>query len=410
MSATHNLFPNSKTPRLEQYRVAWDLLYSQTAREDERAHAKCWLTYRCADGCIKYADYIARVKSVGVDLSALVDEQKARWRVSIAMADIYAEIANSYSDEWVHKAKDLWDLCAESEIEMHQSSLLSFLKVSVLLAYFEHLKGDVEKTRKIIIATWKSYKKAILGWDWADTSFRAMEAVDDMRMLQMLQFISMENGLTRKAVSEWCTPRTLVTPNGVKSVPLLYCIVRMGQLATDKSRIIFPDPNKTEREAIADYAGGGLFVELGVASAAFAERVLDRNRGMTYLGIDKWDDHHNVAEMEKAAIKLSRFGSRAELKRASFGDAIEGVKDESCDVIYVDGYAHTGQDDGKTLRDWWPKVKSGGVFSGHDYDEKWPKTIAAVDEFAKSIGLPVEVIKDEPFSSWIIRKPAKPHP
>jgi len=53
-----------------------------------------------------------------------------------------------------------------------------------------------------------------------------------------------------------------------------------------------------------------------------------------------------------------------------------------------------------------PKGKSGGVFSGHDYDEKWPKTVAAVDAFAESVGAAVEVIKDEPFSSWVIRKPA----
>lgn len=40
--------------------------------------------------------------------------------------------------------------------------------------------------------------------------------------------------------------------------------------------------------------------------------------------------------------------------------------------IYVDGYAHTGEDRGKTLFDWYPKLKIGGLMAGDDYHDDWP--------------------------------------
>jgi len=407
MSAVHILFPDSTAPKIERYQLAWKLLLDPLTQVDDRAQAKCWLTYRCSDGEIPYADYLTQIKPVTLNLDGLSDGQKARWRVSMGMAAICTEISNTSSNDWVNIAMRLWESCIQSEIGLHQSCLMSFTRLAVILAYERHLQGDTSGARHIIEKTWARYKRACREWDWPMTSFRAMEAIEDMRALQMLQFIGMENGLTRKAVAGWCNPETMVTIGGVKGVPFVRCIARMSRLAADQSRVIFPYPCKTAREAVADYAGGGVFVELGVASGAFAERVLERNRDMRYVGIDAWSDHHNEDEMKRATVLLSRFGKRVEIKRSRFADAVSEFTNESCEVIYVDGYAHTGQDDGRTLREWWPKVKPGGVFAGHDYDEKWPLTVAAVDAFAKSVGLPVEVIKDEPFSSWLIRKPVK---
>jgi hypothetical protein len=38
----------------------------------------------------------------------------------------------------------------------------------------------------------------------------------------------------------------------------------------------------------------------------------------------------------------------------------------------------------------WPKLKPGGVFSGHDYSEKFPGVIKAVKEFEKETGMKTE--------------------
>ena len=39
---------------------------------------------------------------------------------------------------------------------------------------------------------------------------------------------------------------------------------------------------------------------------------------------------------------------------------------------------------GELLLEWWPKVKVGGIFAGHDYSPAWPKTIEEVDKFEAS--------------------------
>jgi hypothetical protein len=54
--------------------------------------------------------------------------------------------------------------------------------------------------------------------------------------------------------------------------------------------------------------------------------------------------------------------------------------DGTLDFFYIDGYAHTGNAGGRTLHDWWRKVRPGGVLAGHGYDaENWPKNVAAVN-------------------------------
>jgi hypothetical protein len=51
-------------------------------------------------------------------------------------------------------------------------------------------------------------------------------------------------------------------------------------------------------------------------------------------------------------------------------------------------------------------LKKGGIFSGDDYSEKWPKNVAIIDKFAKDNGLKLNVIKDwNGHHSWLIIKP-----
>lgn len=150
----------------------------------------------------------------------------------------------------------------------------------------------------------------------------------------------------------------------------------------------------------------GLWVELGVASATFAQEVCFRRKDIRYLGIDRWSDHHNESEMHRAYTRLSNFPF-ANICRNSFDEAAKTFSEDSCDAVYIDGYAHTGQDAGRTLDLWWPKVKRGGFLCGHDYDlKKWPNTFKAVNYFAGHRGLHVEVIHEESgYASWCIQRP-----
>lgn len=150
----------------------------------------------------------------------------------------------------------------------------------------------------------------------------------------------------------------------------------------------------------------GLWVELGVAAGAFAEQVCGSRDDVRYLGIDRWTDHHDAAEMKQARARLRRFPN-AVLCRNSFEEAARTMPEESCDAVYVDGYAHTGQECGRTLDQWWSKVRRGGLLCGHDYDaEKWPHTFKAVNYFAGHRGLTVCVIHEASgYASWYIRRP-----
>ena len=133
-----------------------------------------------------------------------------------------------------------------------------------------------------------------------------------------------------------------------------------------------------------------------------------RRDDIRYLGVDRWSDHHTEEEMRRAYASLEKFDF-ANLCRNSFEEAAKTVPEEYCDAVYVDGYAHTGQDAGRTLDLWWPKVKRGGFLCGHDYDlDKWPHTFKAVNYFAGHRGLSVEVVHEESgYASWCIQRPQK---
>jgi hypothetical protein len=148
----------------------------------------------------------------------------------------------------------------------------------------------------------------------------------------------------------------------------------------------------------------GTTIELGVAAGKFAEELLTANQCMRYIGIDRWSDHHDLAEMHQARAKLWRWRDRCRLVRATFYDHLPSVADQSANLIYIDGYAHTGQEGGQTLRDWWPKLKAGGIFAGHDYCPQYQPTIEAVDSFVAEKGLILNVIDESPHPSWWIRK------
>ncbi len=75
-------------------------------------------------------------------------------------------------------------------------------------------------------------------------------------------------------------------------------------------------------------------------------------------------------------------------------------QDESLDFVFVVG-SHTLELVTKDLESWWPKIKRGGLITGHDYDEGWPEVVEAVNRFFQS-----ERVEDVPAAgSWSKLKP-----
>jgi predicted O-methyltransferase YrrM len=150
---------------------------------------------------------------------------------------------------------------------------------------------------------------------------------------------------------------------------------------------------------------GGIMIELGVAAGLFADQLIKANPKAEYIGIDRWSDHHDGKEMRAAQILLGTDEpSQCTLIRATFAESLSRFDDASADLIYIDGYAHTGQDNGQTLDDWWPKLKHGGIFAGHDYCKEYHQTVRVVDAFVAKHGATLNIINDSDCPSWWIIK------
>lgn len=159
---------------------------------------------------------------------------------------------------------------------------------------------------------------------------------------------------------------------------------------------------------------GAIGIELGVAEAIFAERVLSNSSIGFLYGVDMYagDRGHDLGQYKRALSRLLKFQGRSALLHMRFEQALDLFPDRFFDFVYVDGYAHTGEEGGGTFRDWWPKLKPGGIFAGDDYDPAWPDVMLHVDEFLRDKQLTGYVIPHvEPaerfckFPTWFTIKP-----
>jgi hypothetical protein len=147
-----------------------------------------------------------------------------------------------------------------------------------------------------------------------------------------------------------------------------------------------------EREAIADFVpADAIGVELGVAFAGFSTRLLQRNKSLFLYGVDMYagDRGHDIDQYKLALSALMAFKDRSLLIRARFDEIVGLFPDNYFDFVYVDGYAHTGEEGGATFRQWFPKLKPFGIIAGDDYHSDWPLVMKEVDAFLAENDLPL---------------------
>lgn len=131
-------------------------------------------------------------------------------------------------------------------------------------------------------------------------------------------------------------------------------------------------------------------IELGVAGGVFSQRMVASGKFKTFYGVDLYSDHHDTGEYVRA-LKLVGINENYKLLRMSFDDALALFDDSYFDFIYFDGYAHTGEEGGKSFVDWYQKVKIGGLIAGDDYHQDWPLVKWAVNTFAQRLGVELTV-------------------
>ena len=134
-------------------------------------------------------------------------------------------------------------------------------------------------------------------------------------------------------------------------------------------------------------------IELGVSWGYFSNVILMSKAVKRLFSVDCWADHHNDDEYVAACRLLAKHGTRSVVMRSYFDEVLHLFPDLYFDFIYIDAYAHTGQENGTLLDKWYPKLKTCGIFAGHDYDpDAWLPTVEAVDKFANSHGKRIVII------------------
>jgi hypothetical protein len=159
-----------------------------------------------------------------------------------------------------------------------------------------------------------------------------------------------------------------------------------------------------------------LGIELGVAGGSFSARMMQSRRFKRFYGVDIYGDTHDISEYKKA-LRTVGLHRNFHLLRMTFDQALDLFPDGHFDFIYCDGYAHTGEEGGRTLRDWYAKLKPGGVMAGDDYDlAQWPLVVWAVHHLVAQLNVPLkitDVVSDTAYNryrSWFFTKPPGPAP
>lgn len=133
--------------------------------------------------------------------------------------------------------------------------------------------------------------------------------------------------------------------------------------------------------------------ELGVAEGLFSRELL-ASGVKTLIMVDNWghipnvtgdgnfpDDWHRI-NFETAKENVRIFGERAIIKRGLTVDVSRQIPENYLDMVYLDAghyYSAVLSD----LIAWYPKVKKGGIVSGHDYLNSDYQVKEAVDEFLR---------------------------
>lgn len=161
----------------------------------------------------------------------------------------------------------------------------------------------------------------------------------------------------------------------------------------------------------------GTGVEVGTYYGQFAEQLLDSWEGRL-IGVDPYRndsmdvyrDGCNQVQLEKvmgeALAKLRRFGSRFRLIQKPSVEASAEFKNEELDLVYIDAN-HKFESVLEDITAWWPKLKSGGMFGGHDYytrhdEQQWCDVPGAVKEFFEPRWLTPHLTD---CTSWWVQKP-----
>lgn len=152
-------------------------------------------------------------------------------------------------------------------------------------------------------------------------------------------------------------------------------------------------------------------VEVGVWEGVNAKSILENLDMKLLFLVDPWKKHRiyngRLFSQDKLDICLIKTISRL----ISFEEKWHIIKRTSnvgskhvfdnLDFVYIDAQ-HIYKNCKEDIAVWYPKLVTGGIFGGHDYDvEHTPGICKAVDEFVKEKGLE---LYQEDMDWWVVKE------
>jgi len=176
----------------------------------------------------------------------------------------------------------------------------------------------------------------------------------------------------------------------------------------------------TNRSRILSMApAGGVCAEVGVASGTFSAIMVKIIKPSVLYMVDVWESipdgdrasfrseggqySHLIATLKKNRRAIKNGVARPLVGKST--DMAQIVDDESLDLVYIDAN-HSYEGCLSDLRAWYPKVKIGGIVSGHDMNRKEYGVTEAVDAFFTEMGIAKDMLNVtlEDYPSFWFRK------
>lgn len=132
--------------------------------------------------------------------------------------------------------------------------------------------------------------------------------------------------------------------------------------------------------------------EIGVLRGKTLFALLDACPELYMIGVDKWQHvpfreaenaetytHFDMEKLRRDVLGLAEPNPRCTILEGDSAEMAEYVGDASLDFVFLDG-DHTEQGLTRDFLAWAPKVKPGGLITGHDYS--WPTVARTLDKLA----------------------------
>ena len=161
------------------------------------------------------------------------------------------------------------------------------------------------------------------------------------------------------------------------------------------------DKNVYDR-MINKYTDGDIFVEIGSfkgrSASVMGVNIANSNKKIKFYCVDTWlgsEEHQKGAVFEDRDVisgtLLDVFLKNIQpvskyitpIQKPSL-EAVNNFEDKSLSFVFIDA-SHDYENVKNDVNAWYPKMKSGGIIAGHDWNH--PPVMKAVKEFAEQNGL-----------------------